>query len=94
MYFNNNLAGTYRNLDFEKFITKYLLDELENGSTKWIPSKYAKLSSFVVAYGHTPKSNTILPEFIIERLQSMAHQFTIFDCLHISRGLQIALGLR
>lgn len=94
MYFNNNLGGTYRHYQFEKIITKFLLADLQNGVASLIPTLFAKLTSFILAYGQTSYGNSMFPPIIIEKIESMHQQFTILDCLYISRGIQIALELR
>lgn len=94
MNFNNNLAGTYRNYNFEQFITSYLVDDLKNGISSMIPSKFAKIASFILAYGQVTNGQLSFPVDVIEKIEEMQHQFTVLDCLHISRGLQIALDLR
>lgn len=94
MHFNNNLGGTYRHKDFEKYVISLLMDELNNGISGLIPSKFAKLAAFVLAYGHTPNSRNNFPDMIIDKIEDMVEQFKIIDCLQISRGIQISLQMR
>lgn len=94
MHFNNNLGGTYRYYPFEKYVTDVIMKEIEFGISNLIPIRFAKLSSFVLAYGHTSRGRIMFPDFIISKLEAMKEQFTINDCLQISRGLQIALQMR
>lgn len=94
MHFNNNLGGTYRHKTFEKHIVSLMNADLVSGITSIIPSQFAKVAAFMLAYGHTPNSRNIFPDFIIHRIEDMRNQFKIVDCLHISRGIQIALQMR
>lgn len=94
MHFNNNLGGTYHHKEFEKYVIGLMVEEMRTGITAYIPAKFAKVAAFIIAYGHTPNSRQILPEFIVCRIEDMAKQFKILDCLHISRGIQIALQMR
>lgn len=94
MYFNNNLGGTYRHYQFEKIITRFLLTDIQNGVASLIPTLFAKLASFILGYGQTSYGKLMFPPFIINKIESMHQQFTILDCLYISRGIQIALELR
>lgn len=94
MHFNNNLGGTYHHKEFEKYVTGLMVEEMRTGITACIPTKFAKVAAFIIAYGHTPNSRQMLPEFVVCRIEDMAKQFRILDCLHISRGIQIALQMR
>lgn len=94
MHFNNNLGGTYHHREFEKYVTGLMVDEMRTGITAYIPGKFAKVAAFIIAYGHTPNGRQVLPEFVVCRLEDMAGQFKIADCLQISRGIQIALQMR
>lgn len=98
MHFNNNLGGTYRHKQFEKIVSKLILNELENGISNVMPMRFSKLSSFILAYGRhgddKERMHLLFPEFIVEKFESIAGQLSIFDCLQISRGLQIALEMR
>lgn len=94
MHFNNNLGGTYHHKEFEKYVTGLLVEEMRTGITAFIPSKFAKVAAFIIAYGHTPNGRQMLPEFVVCRIEDMAHQFKILDCLQVSRGIQIALQMR
>lgn len=93
MHFNNNLGGTYRHKNFEYEINEILLNELINGISSIIPTKFAKLSSFILAYGYKSNSNTI-PNIIIDKIEDMSLQLNIIDCLQLSRALQIAFEMR
>ncbi|XP_055689530.1 FAST kinase domain-containing protein 1, mitochondrial [Lutzomyia longipalpis] len=94
MHFNNNLGGTYRYINLERYLVQLILGELETGVSRFIPSKFAKIAPFVIAYGHTEKSREKLPDFLVERIETMRDQFSATDCLNLSRGIQIALELR
>lgn len=94
MHFNNNLGGTYRHKEFERYVVGLLMEELTNGITALIPSRFAKVSAFVLAYGHTTNSRNEFPPMILRKMEDMQEQFKIVDCLQISRGIQIALQMR
>ncbi|KAJ6633535.1 FAST kinase domain-containing protein 1, mitochondrial [Pseudolycoriella hygida] len=94
MYFNNNLNGTYRHIGFEKAVVKILIDELDNGVTSLLPSKFARTAAFILAYGHTPRSAHIFPEYLLQKIEAMKEQFTVFDCLQLTRGIGIAFHMR
>jgi len=100
MYFNNNLGGTYRHFNFEKTISKLIMNNFKNDITCSIPSKFTKLAPFIIAYGFndesgkSDKSAAIIPNIIIERIEYMSNQFSIVDCLQLSRGMQIAYEMR
>jgi hypothetical protein len=102
MHFNNNLGGTYRHIEFEKVLSKIVIEELKTGIAAHVPLLFAKLSSFIIAYGHhshSPTSNNrmykdFVLDFIIDGFEGMVEQLSIIDCLYISRGLEIALELR
>lgn len=88
MHFNNNLGGTYRHYRFEKVLLSLIQNELATGISQFIPTKFAKLTSFVFAY------STDIPDSVIQKIESMSEQFTIHDCRQLSRGLQIAYELK
>lgn len=94
MHFNNNLGGTYRHKEFEKYVVSAMVADLNTGITAMVPAQFSKVASFILAYGHTPNSRQVFPEFIISKIESMAEQFRIIDSLQISRGIQIALQMR
>ncbi|KAK3871904.1 hypothetical protein Pcinc_022968 [Petrolisthes cinctipes] len=88
MYFNNNLGGSYRNYPFENTMSKFLLKDIRM-ATGLVPSKLAYMTSFLLSY--SPKEG--LPEDVIERVLLCGPQFSIFDSLVLSRGIQITLAL-
>lgn len=90
MFFNNNLGGTYRHIEFEKSMIDMLMLELK---TTLIPKDFAKFSSFIIAYGDCTGGQNI-PQFIVNKIEELNEQFTIKDCLNLSRGVQIALEVR
>lgn len=94
MHFNNNLNGTYRHIPFEKAMVKLIVNDLDKGVTSLLPSKFAKAASFILSYGHTPHDKYMFPEFIVKKMEDMQEQFTILDCLQMTRGIQIALQMR
>lgn len=94
MHFNNNLNGTYRHISFEKTVVELLINDLDKGITALLPSKFTQAASFILSYGHTPNSKYAFPEFIVQKIEAMQEQFRIFDCLQLTRGIQIALQMR
>lgn len=94
MHFNNNLGGTYHHKPFEKYVVDLMVRELQTGITAIVPSKFARVAAFIIAYGHTPNSRHVLPEYIVSRIEDMVEQFRIIDSLQLSRGIQIALQMR
>ncbi|CAG2062999.1 unnamed protein product, partial [Timema podura] len=89
MHFNNNLGGTFRHFEFEDQMIQWLWQELDSGNCKVIPSKFSRVAAFILAYGNSrvPGDDTILT-MCMTKLIEMVPQFTEFDCLNISRGLQ------
>nr|CAD7572763.1 unnamed protein product [Timema californicum] len=94
MHFNNNLGGTFRHFEFESQMIQWLWKELDSGNCKVIPSKFSRVAAFILAYGNSrmPGDDTIVT-MCMTKLIEMVAQFTEFDCLHISRGLQLANAL-
>lgn len=92
-YFNNNLGGTYRHLEFEKCIIDILMKELRSGPSAILPHHFARLSCFIIGYGDGTENATI-PEFIMQKIINMKSQFSVMDCLQLSRGLQILQEMR
>lgn len=93
MHFNNNLNGTYKNFVFEKTLVNLLVKDLDEGITSFVPSRFSKSASFILAYGHT-SDNHIFSESIVRKIEAMQEQFTVFDCLQMTRGMQVALHMR
>lgn len=89
-YFNNNLGGTYRHLEFEKSMIEMLLVELK---TLLQPKDFAKYASFIIAYGDGTGTQTV-PRFIVDKIEQLHEQFSIQDSLQLSRGLQILQEMR
>lgn len=87
MFFNNNLGGTYRHLEFERSMTLMLMKELRKTSN---PKDYASFSSFIIAYGDVV-GHRVIPQQIVDKIESLNEQFSIKDCAMISRGVQIML---
>lgn len=94
MNFNNNLGGTYRHMELEKKLSQLCMRAIEHDLSGRIPQKFARLASFVLAYGHTPYSWKKYPNILLSKIINMGEQFTPVDCFLISRGLQISLEMR
>ncbi|KAL9876114.1 FAST kinase domain-containing protein 1, mitochondrial [Glossina fuscipes] len=94
MYFNNNLGGTYRHLGVEQRLSQMAIRAIKYDVFGRIPQIFARLASFVFAYGHTPHYVKKYPNILLSKIINMAEQFTPGDCFLISRGLYISLELR
>ncbi|XP_073823104.1 FAST kinase domain-containing protein 1, mitochondrial isoform X2 [Musca autumnalis] len=94
MNFNNNLGGTYRHMALEKKLSQMCMRAIEHDVAGRIPQTFARLASFVLAYGHTPYSWKKYPNVILSKIINMSDQFTVTDCFLISRGLRISLEMR
>ena len=94
MHFNNNLGGTYRHYELEKRMINWLWNEVENGVAGIIPSKFARVVSFILAYGNIGQRRAAASEStltkLVEKLVNMAPQLSRMDCLYISKGFKIA----
>lgn len=90
MFFNNNLGGTYRHIEFEKTMIEMLLLQLK---TAIGPRYFAMFSSFIIAYGDGTSDKRI-PQDIVDKIEELNEQFTIRDCVQISRGVQIGYEVR
>uniref|UniRef100_A0A0A1XMT6 FAST kinase domain-containing protein 1 n=1 Tax=Zeugodacus cucurbitae TaxID=28588 RepID=A0A0A1XMT6_ZEUCU len=94
MHFNNNLGGTYRFIPLERRLSQMAMELIESDVSGRLPSKFARLASFVLAYGHTPFGWKKFPNVILSKIISMSSQFSTIDCFFLSRGIHIALELR
>uniref|UniRef100_A0A1A9UNI6 RAP domain-containing protein n=1 Tax=Glossina austeni TaxID=7395 RepID=A0A1A9UNI6_GLOAU len=94
MNFNNNLGGTYRHLGVEQRLSQMAITAIEYDIFGRMPQIFARLASFVFAYGHTPHCLKKYPNILLSKVINMAEQFTPGDCFLISRGLYISLELR
>ncbi|GLG92697.1 FAST kinase domain-containing protein 1, partial [Gryllus bimaculatus] len=94
MYFNNNLGGTYRHYEFENKLTEWYLNLYEKSIIGFIPSKFAVMIAFLVAYGDKQQKDFLEKlHDMITRLGEMSSQLWELDCVNISRGIQIASQL-
>ncbi|KAH8240818.1 hypothetical protein KR026_005805 [Drosophila bipectinata] len=94
MNFNNNLGGTYRHFEVEKKLSQMCMTAMEEDISGRLPTKFARLAAFVLAYGHTPFSWKKFPNVLLSKLLAMAPQLDINECFLLSRGMQIACELR
>lgn len=92
MFFNNNLGGTYRHIEFEKSMIEMLKLELKTPKIL-IPKNFATFASFIIAYEDGSQLKKI-PQTIVDKIEALHDQFTIKDCLQLSRGLQILQEMR
>ncbi|MPC23680.1 hypothetical protein E2C01_016737 [Portunus trituberculatus] len=88
MYFNNNLGGTYRNFALERTMSTLLMEDLET-CCGLMPNKVASMAAFIIGYS----SREGIPESVYEKVISCGPQFSIYDTMSISRGIQISLAL-
>jgi hypothetical protein len=97
MHFNNNLGGTYRHYELERRLVQWLWHEVENGTAGVMPSKFARVASFILAYGNIGRGRSVISESILTQMVckvlDMAPQFSTIDCMYISRGLHIGTTL-
>jgi hypothetical protein len=97
MHFNNNLGGTYRHYELERRLIQWLWHEVENGTAGVMPSKFARVASFILAYGNIGQGRSVISESTLTQMVckvlDMAPQFSKIDCLYISRGLHIGMTL-
>lgn len=93
-YYNNNLSGTYHHRNFEQLVTRIFMHDLKNGMSKFLPSRFAKHASFVISYGGSCPAYKELPNLIADKVESMAEQFSITDCLLLSRAMHICYRTR
>ncbi|EDW02889.1 uncharacterized protein LOC6562320 [Drosophila grimshawi] len=94
MNFNNNLGGTYRHQLLERRLSRICMETIELDVAGRLPSKFARLAAFVMAYGQTPFDWKKFPNMLLSKMLAMAPQFDIQDCFQLSRGMQIASELR
>lgn len=89
MNFNNNMAGTYRHFEFENQMIQWLNEELHQGVSALIPSKFSKMFSFFISY---PNDNIgyDIPEIMVKKVINNIGQYSVYDCYIISRGLNNA----
>uniref|UniRef100_A0A0P4WJ92 RAP domain-containing protein n=1 Tax=Scylla olivacea TaxID=85551 RepID=A0A0P4WJ92_SCYOL len=88
MYFNNNLGGTYRNFALERTMSTLLMKDLET-CCGFLPNKVASMAAFIIGYS----SREGIPESVYEKVILCGPQFSIYDTMSISRGMQISLAL-
>jgi len=83
------MAGTYRHYTFENQMIKWLNEELHQGISAIIPSRFSKIFAFLISY---PNSNIgyDIPEVLVKKVLNNVGQYSIYDCYIVSRGLNIA----
>lgn len=89
MHFNNNMGGTYRHYKFECQMIKWLNEELHQGISAIIPSKFSKIFTFLISYPNTNIGYDI-HEVMVKKVLNNVGQYSIYDCYIVSRGLNIA----
>ncbi|KAH8381136.1 hypothetical protein KR200_003612 [Drosophila serrata] len=94
MNFNNNLGGTYRHFTVERKLSRMCMSAIEGDIAGRLPTKFARMAAFVLAYGQTQFAWKKFPNVILSKMLSMAPQLDIQDCFLLSRGMQIASELR
>lgn len=88
VYFNNNLAGTYRYKPFEVLLIDIYMNDIKYGMSGILPYKLARAASFIIAYNSVKQDDTLMPDFVLDKIESMADQFRSTDCLALSKGLE------
>ncbi|KAH8413964.1 hypothetical protein KR009_008984 [Drosophila setifemur] len=94
MNFNNNLGGTYRHFGVERKLSQMCMNGIEKDIVGRLPTKFARMASFVLAYGQTPFAWKKFPNILLSKLLTMSQQLGIEDCFLLSRGMHIACELR
>ncbi|XP_063703033.1 uncharacterized protein LOC134832796 [Culicoides brevitarsis] len=94
MHFNSNFSGTFRHKKFEKTILDFLYHDIQHGTTALMPSPFSRATAFIVAYSNIFTADKELGNYVLEKMEDMWEQFNIYDCLQMSKGVQIAYGLR
>jgi hypothetical protein len=72
---------------------QWLWHEVESGTIGVLPSKFARVTSFILAYGNIGEGQSAISESALTQMvckvMDMRPQFSKIDCMFISRGLQI-----
>lgn len=89
MNFNNNLAGSYRHHKFETQMIKWLNEELDQGVSALIPSKFSKMFSFILSFPNDQTGYEI-PERMVKKVIDNIGQYNVYDCYIVSKGLNTA----
>lgn len=90
MYFNNNMSGTYRHYGFEQLVCRIFKHDLQFGMSHLVPKQFIYYASFVIAYGSSSGHSL---EFIVNKIESMATQFTTHDCRRLARSVWLSYRL-
>lgn len=93
-FFNNNMSGTYRHMHFEQVIMRIIMHDLQHGMSAYLPFRMAQYTSFVIAYGASLPEYKEIPNFIVDKIENMADQFSVYDCWRLSKGLSIFYQMR
>lgn len=75
---------------FEQITSELIMKDIENGLSKFIPKKIANYSTFLLGIGYFHMNDRSRNDFI-QKIIDMREQFTSYDILRISRGLQLSL---
>lgn len=87
MFFNNNLGGSYRNIEFEKSVIEMAKDELKSPTS---PREFSVFASFIIAYDDENE----IAQWIVDKIDQIHDQLNVRDCWQISRGIQILNEMR
>ncbi|XP_055382024.1 uncharacterized protein LOC129612451 [Condylostylus longicornis] len=94
MFFNNNVGGTFRHLEFEKTLSRYAEEIILKNECEKNNRNFIILASFILAYGAGSKNKPYeLPQLLITKLEGAEHTLSYYDCFHLSKGIQIASEL-
>lgn len=86
MHFNNNMGGTYRNMEFEEKMLNKLFEMKE--SIAYLPFKFCRLSAFIFGYGLHKMEITELNHHL-DKLRSFIPQLLPQDIILLTKGIQI-----
>lgn len=87
--------GLYRNYSFETEMIKVLTNKLVYGNAGIIPTQFARIAAFIIAFDQTKKKYyNSMPKHIVSKLMENMQMFTPFDCLKISKGLQLVMDFQ
>lgn len=89
MYYDNSSMHSYRNYNVENQIMQDLIYYLNNSEVKWVPWKFSRAISFLVAYTSNPNFRTynINLENFIDELSKISPQLSLIDTILLSKAL-------
>lgn len=83
------MRNRYRNQKFETLLRDLALVEIKYGVSAWIPSRIGRLASFIIGFATDPVTNYVtLPEYFVEKIESIGPQLTFTEIISISNGIE------